>query len=286
MFIFKPVVSSEFEMVMDPYLCLKYFMMQEQYPSLLLQQASGILTVTVNRPQALNAINREVMGSLHDVFQDLKTDVSVKGVIITGAGDRAFIAGADIKDFSFEGEASKQNGTFGHEVFNMIEGSRKPVVAAINGFALGGGCELAMACHLRVATEHAKFGQPEINLGLIPGYGGTQRLPQLVGKAKALELLLTADIIDATEAYRLGLVNQVVPAGEHLSTATAMLGKIINKAPIAAGKIIELVNLHYHDFEQGLKKEIESFAACFQTEDAREGVAAFIEKRKPNFKGV
>ena len=259
--------------------------MQEKYPSLLVDLSEHILLVTVNRPRALNALNPEVMQGLSNLFGDIENDDEVRGVIITGAGDRAFIAGADIKGFSFDLLESKKTGAFGHALFDSIEAFRKPVIAAINGFALGGGCELAMACHIRVAGDHAKFGQPEINLGLIPGYGGTQRLPRLVGKGRALELLLTGDLIDVHEAHRIGLVNKVVSAGTEIEAARMLLQKILAKAPISAGKIIDLVNLHFEDAKKGFEEEISAFGQCFSTEDAREGIQAFIEKRKPNFKG-
>ena len=259
--------------------------MKGSYPSLLIDVEDRILTVTINRPDSLNALNQEVMESLNQLFIDVSSDRNIGGIIVTGAGERAFVAGADIKGFSFEDDATKKTSDFGQKVFDRIESCIKPVIAAVNGFALGGGCELAMACHIRIAGVKAKFGQPEINLGIIPGYGGTQRLPQLVGKGRAMELLLTADIIDAQEAFRMGLVNKVVEAGEEVSTARELLRKILEKAPLAASKIIELVNLHFVNVEQGYKKEIESFGECFRTEDAKEGIQAFIEKRKPNFVG-
>ncbi len=258
--------------------------MEQSYPGLAIDTSNRILTITINRPEALNAINAEVMLSLGEIFSEIEDNDRIAGIIITGAGEKAFVAGADIKAFTFDDE-SRKIGELGHRVFNAIESCSKPVVAAVNGFALGGGCELAMSCHLRLAGRHAKFGQPEINLGIIPGYGGTQRLPQLVGKGRALEMLLTGEMIDAAEAYRIGLVNQVVDSGKELEAAELVLKKIIGKAPMAAAKIIELVNLHFRDPEVGMLQEIESFGACFKTEDAVEGVKAFIEKRRPNFVG-
>jgi len=244
-----------------------------------------ILTVTINRPEALNAINAEVMQGLHDVFGEVAKREDLRGVIITGEGEKAFVAGADIKGFKFDDDSLQELGQFGYQTFGRIEQCRVPVIAAVNGFALGGGCELAMACHMRIASSNARFGQPEINLGIIPGYGGTQRLPLLIGKGKALELLLTADMINAADAKILGLVNHVVEPGEEVAKAREILLKIASKAPIAARKIIELVNKHYYNYDEGLQAEITAFGECFQTQDAKEGVAAFIEKRKADFTG-
>lgn len=248
-------------------------------------EEENILLLTINRPTALNAINGSVMLALHDIFGAVAQRDDLRGVILTGSGEKAFVAGADIKGFKFDTDSLQELGQFGYETFRRIEQCRIPVIAAINGFALGGGCELAMACHMRIASSNARFGQPEINLGIIPGYGGTQRLPQLIGKGKALELLLTADMIGAVEAKDLGLVNHVVEPGEEVTKAREILLKIATKAPIAAEKIIALVNKHYYNYEDGLQAEIKSFGECFQTEDAKEGVAAFIEKRKPTFTG-
>ncbi|MCB0592707.1 MAG: enoyl-CoA hydratase/isomerase family protein, partial [Phaeodactylibacter sp.] len=198
----------------------------------------------------------------------------------------AFVAGADIKEFlaldAAQGQAMAQRG---HNIFFSIERFPKPVIAAVNGFALGGGCELAMACHLRVATENARFGQPEVNLGLIPGYGGTQRLIQYIGKSKAIELLMTADMIGAEEAYRLGLVNYVVPPGEETAKAAELIAKIASKGPVAIAKVIESVNAYFQYNEDGFACEVQAFGVATGTEDFREGAAAFIEKRKPDFKG-
>ncbi len=257
----------------------------KDYPALRTVLEDRILIITIDRPESLNAMNADVMHSLNDLFQLIPGREDISGVIVTGAGDRAFVAGADIKSFSFEGDAGEQNSLFGHETLNLVESCPKPVVAAVNGFALGGGCELAMACHMRIAGKHAKFGQPEINLGLIPGYAGTQRLPELIGKARALELLLSGRMIDAAEALALGLVNQVVETGEEVPAAMKLLKKMAEKAPLAAEKIIALVNLHYQDRAAAYRAESQAFNACFKTEDAREGVDAFLEKRKPIFKG-
>lgn len=257
------------------------------YENLLVQDNDGILTVTINRERALNALNNQTMLELQRFFgEDAPGRSGLKGVILAGAGDKAFVAGADIKEFlalnAAQGQAMAQRG---HNIFFSIERFPRPVVAAINGFALGGGCELAMACHLRVATENARFGQPEVNLGLIPGYGGTQRLIQYIGKSKAVELLMTADMINAEEAYRLGLVNYVVPPGKEVEKAAELIGKIASKGPVAISKIIESVNAYFQYDADGFAAEVRAFGATTGTEDFREGAAAFIEKRKPEFKG-
>ncbi len=259
-----------------------------QYENLKLEVTDGIALLTISREKALNALNSQTMLELQHFFGEAAHDIEgLKGVIITGAGEKAFVAGADITEFSgFSGSEGMQFAKRGQDIFFSIEQFHRPVIAAVNGFALGGGCELAMACHLRIAGERAKFGQPEINLGLIPGYGGTQRLVQYIGKTKALELLMTADMIDANEAYRLGLVNYVVPVGEEVAKAKELLEKIAAKAPVAITKIIESVNAYYEEGVDGFWKEIDAFGECCTTEDFREGAAAFVEKRKANFKGV
>lgn len=257
------------------------------YENLLIQDEDGILLVTINREKALNALNRQTMDELGRFFgEDLPSRKGVKGVILTGAGDRAFVAGADIKEFlEMEEGQGVHMAQKGQNIFFLIERSSVPVVAAVNGFALGGGCELAMACHLRIAGEKARFGQPEVNLGLIPGYGGTQRLIQYIGKTKAMELLLTADMIDAQEALRLGLVNAVAPAGEEISAAKALLEKIATKGPVAIAKVIESVNAYFDAQSDGFHAEVHAFGVTASTRDFREGAAAFVEKRKPDFKG-
>ncbi len=260
-------------------------MLKATYPSLVIEADQKVITVAIDRPEALNAITETVMDSLSQVFMDLEDDKQYTGLIITGVGDKAFAAGADIKQFSFENDAAVLLSRKGHDTFNRIENFHLPVIAAINGFALGGGCELAMSCHLRIASREAKFGQPEVSLGLIPGYGGTQRLPQLIGKAKALELLLTGDLISANEALSLGLINAVVEPGDEISTAKKWLDKIGSKAPLAVQKIIRLVNQHYANPSDAFLQESEDFGASFQTADAREGIQAFLEKRKPKFMG-
>ncbi|MCC7245705.1 MAG: enoyl-CoA hydratase/isomerase family protein [Saprospiraceae bacterium] len=257
-----------------------------QYEILTLEINNGIAILTINREKALNALNRQTFSELEHFFGEAGHDIpDLKGVIITGAGEKAFVAGADITEFAGlspkEGMALSKRG---QDILYLIERFHKPVVAAIKGFALGGGCELAMACHLRIAGEKARFGQPEVNLGLTPGYGGTQRLVQYIGKTKALELLLTADMIGAEEAYRLGLVNAVVAPGEEMAKATELIEKIAAKAPYAVAKVIECVNAFYEEGD-GFWKEVDAFGECCATEDFKEGAAAFVEKRKANFTG-
>ncbi len=258
-----------------------------EFDNLRLETDGSILLVTLDREPALNALNMATMRSLRLLFSQWLPDRDdIRGVILTGAGPKAFAAGADIKEFQgLTPQEGRDLAAAGHETFFLIEQSPIPVIAAVNGFALGGGCELAMACHLRVAGEHAKFGQPEVNLGLIPGYGGTQRLIQYVGKGKAMELLLTADMIPASEALRLGLVNHVVAAGEEVAKAREILEKILSKGPVAIRKVIEAVNAYFTESTDGFHFEVESFGYTTGTRDFREGAQAFIEKRKPNFTG-
>ena len=254
------------------------------YSTLLTSIENQIFTVTINRPDKLNAINRDVMNDLDAVLDEIENNNEIKGVILTGAGQKGFVAGADITEFlglsKEEGQAMAQKG---QDIFFRIENNRKPIVAAVNGFALGGGCELAMACHFRIASENAKFGQPEVNLGLIPGYGGTQRLVHLIGKGRALELLLTGNMVDAQTALQYGLVNHVVPQEELLQKARTILTLITAKAPLALGKCITAANAAYTG--NGYQIEVEGFGECFATEDMKEGTAAFLEKRKPVFTG-
>ncbi len=257
------------------------------YQNLLVEVRNGVAIVTLNRPKALNALNHQTMRELKQFFgEDALSIEGLKGVVLTGAGEKAFVAGADISEFTAldreSGVAMAQNG---HDIFFLIERFAKPVVAAVNGFALGGGCELAMACHLRIAGATAKFGQPEVNLGIIPGYGGTQRLIQLIGKGKALELLMTADIIGADEAHRLGLANHVVESGKEVEKAIEIIEKIATKAPVAIAKVIECANAYFQDGVDGFKTEVVEFAQCVRTEDFKEGATAFLEKRKANFQG-
>ena len=257
------------------------------YQNLLVDYTDGIALVTLNRPKALNALNQQILEELRHFFEQrvLQLD-GLKGIILTGAGDKAFVAGADIKEFlDLNSDAAESMAHRGHQLFFRIERLRVPVIAAIEGFALGGGCELAMACHLRIASEKARFGQPEVNLGIIPGYGGTQRLTQLIGKGKALELMMTADMIGAEEAHRLGLVNHVVAPGESVAKAREIIRKVATKAPIAITKVIESVNAYYDHDQDGYLAEAKAFGASAGTADFKEGAAAFIEKRKADFKG-
>jgi len=257
------------------------------YQTLLTALDNGIFTVTINRPDKLNALNKDVMNDLLTVFSDeVPGNKEIKAVILTGSGSKSFVAGADISEFiglnSGEGMDLARKG---QDIFFRIENCTKPVVAAVNGFALGGGCELAMACHFRVASENAKFGQPEVNLGLIPGYGGTQRLVQLIGKGRALELLMTAGLIDAPTALQYGLVNYVVPGEELIAKTTSLLQTIIAKAPLAISRCITAANAVFDQSRNGYEVELESFGDCFDTDDMKEGAAAFLEKRKANFTG-
>lgn len=257
------------------------------YQNLHLANEEGILTITINRPDKLNALNLTTVEEIREAIQSAYDDDSIKGVIITGSGEKAFVAGADIKEIA---ELNEMNGRKfsenGQEVFALIENCHKPIVAAVNGFALGGGCELAMACHMRIAAPNAKFGLPEVNLGIIPGYGGTQRLTQLVGKGKAFEMMMTADMIQAMEAKGLGLVNHVVESQEALlPKCNEILAKVAKKAPLAIGMVIACVNAVFTADENGYQTEANSFASCCKTEDFKEGTAAFLEKREAEFKG-
>lgn len=255
--------------------------------NLLTNLDQGVLTITINRPEALNALNLDTLTELSAKIQESYQSADIKGVILTGAGEKAFVAGADIKELSsLSKEQAFALAEKGQTLFKAIEDCPKPVIAAINGFALGGGCEIAMACHIRLASSNAKFGQPEVNLGIIPGYGGTQRLTQLVGRGKALELILTGDLINAEEAKALGLVNHVVATRDELSAlAQKIMHKIISKGPIAIRNVIKAVNAGF-DFERsGYKSEATLFAECATTADFKEGTSAFIEKRPANFTG-
>ncbi len=257
------------------------------YENLLYEKRDGVAFITINRPKVLNALNRRTLEELYACVRDFHADDALRAAVLTGAGEKSFVAGADINELAvLSPVAGRDYGLFGQSVLDRIERGGKPVIAAINGFALGGGCELAMACHLRLASENAKLGQPEVKLGLIPGYGGTQRLARLVGKGRALQHVLIGDPISAEEAYRIGLVNAVVPAGELLATAEAWAKKIAANAPLAIRFAIEAVN---HGLEmtlpEGLYLEATLFSLCATTEDMKEGTKAFLEKRPAKFTG-
>lgn len=257
------------------------------YQTLLFETRDGIAFVTVNRPDKLNALNDQVMAELADAVERITTTPDVRGALITGAGPKAFIAGADIGDLSRQGPFDgKARAMRGQAVLRRLETCGKPVIAAVNGYALGGGCELAMACHLRIASDTAKFGQPEVKLGIAPGYGGTQRLPRLVGKGIALQLILTGEMIDAQEAYRIGLVNKVVPAAELLAESEKLLRGILAMAPLAVRLCLEAVDQGLEmTLDEGLLLEANHFGLLAATNDMKEGTQAFLEKRPPRFEG-
>jgi enoyl-CoA hydratase len=246
-----------------------------------------IFTITINRPDKLNALNRTVMSELDEAVNEIYVNKDIRGAVITGAGPKAFVAGADISEFhGLNPDEGEELARRGQEIFERIEESPKPIIAAVNGFALGGGCELAMACHFRLCVPTARFGQPEVNLGIIPGYGGTQRLTRIVGKGKAIELMLTGRMMDASEALQSRLVNYIVEPDELLTKSQEILRIIAEKAPIAVAKIIESANLAEEGgLGDGFLFEQEAFGECFDTEDMKEGTTAFLEKRKPVFKG-
>lgn len=256
------------------------------YQTLLTGLENGVLIITINRPDKLNALNAAVFTDLNNVVDEINNTAEIKSAIITGAGPKAFVAGADISEFgSLDKTAAMALAKRGQDIFAKIENSPKPIVAAVNGFALGGGCELAMACHFRVAAENAKFGQPEVNLGLIPGYGGTQRLVQLIGKGKAMELLMSAHMIDANEAKQLGLVNYVTTAETLLEHTKKILDIINTKAPLAVAGCIKAANAVFDETKDGFAEEIKEFGNSFDTQDMKEGTTAFLEKRKAVFTG-
>ena len=256
------------------------------FQTLLTTLENGIYTITINRPDKLNALNKYVFTDLNTALNEIESNAEIKSVIITGAGAKAFVAGADIAEFGGLNKADAMVlAKRGQDIFARIENSAKPIVAAVNGFALGGGCELAMSCHFRVAAENAKFGQPEVNLGLIPGYGGTQRLVQLIGKGKAMELLMSAHMIDANEAKQLGLVNYVTTAETLLEHTKKILEIINSKAPLAVAGCIKAANAVYDETKDGYALEIEEFGNAFATDDMKEGTTAFLEKRKAIFNG-
>ncbi|MBS1577085.1 MAG: enoyl-CoA hydratase/isomerase family protein [Bacteroidetes bacterium] len=256
------------------------------YSTLLVQIENGTYTITINRPDKLNALNKTVINELSAAIDEVYTNPDIKSAIITGAGPKAFVAGADISEFlelnAGQGEELARHGQ--KNVFDKIENCAKPIIAAVNGFALGGGCELALSCHFIYASENAKFGQPEVNLGLIPGYGGTQRLTQLIGRNRSMELIMTGNMLTAKEAMEYGMVNKVTNAEDLLSKTKETLQLIQSKAPVAVAKVIECIN-HFDHTQQGYDFEIKKFGECFATEDMKEGASAFLEKRKANFKG-
>jgi len=255
--------------------------------NVLCEKRGAIAYVTVNRPKVLNALNHQTWADLRTAFEEVRDDAEARGVILTGAGEKAFIAGADISELAHvTAVEAERSSSFGQAVLNLIENLGKPVIAAVNGFALGGGCETAMACTIRVAAENAKFGQPEVKLGLLPGGGGTQRLPRLVGKGRALQLILSGETINATEAHRIGLVNEVVPATDLIPRAEAILKQIFANAPIAVKYSLEAVNKGLETSQaEGLALEASFFGICAATEDKKEGTSAFLEKRPAQFQG-
>jgi enoyl-CoA hydratase len=257
------------------------------FENILVTVENQIGQITINRPSKLNALNVATIQELHNAFETLESNNDVNVIIITGEGEKAFVAGADISEFAnFSVDEGAQLATQGQELlFDFVENLKTPVIAAVNGFALGGGLELAMACHFRVASDNAKMGLPEVSLGVIPGYGGTQRLPQLIGKGRAMELIMTAGMIDAETAKIYGLVNHVVPQSELLEFTKSIATKIIRNSPMAIKKAIKAINANYKDGVNGFETEIRNFSKCFGTEDFKEGTTAFLEKRKANFSG-
>lgn len=256
------------------------------FENLLTSELNEVLVITINRPDKLNALNKKTVQEIGEAISYAKASREVKAVIITGSGAKSFVAGADISEFiGLSAEQGKKLSQLGQDVFRTIETCPKPVIAAVNGFALGGGCELSMACHLRIASENAKFGQPEVNLGLIAGYGGTQRLIQYIGKTKAMELHMTADTITAEQALQLGLVNYVVPQEQLMTRCMELMEKIKSKSPKAITGVINSVNAYFENGVDGFKSEVDEFGKCFATEDFKEGTTAFMEKRKAVFSG-
>lgn len=258
------------------------------FKNLLLENSDSIAVVKINRPDKLNALNSETMENLKNIFTELQNDDETSVIILTGSGEKAFAAGADISELSKLDEISgKAFAEKGQAIFNLIENLSKPVIAAVNGFALGGGCELALACHIRLASENAKFGQPEVNLGIIPGFGGSQRLTRLINSGRSMEYILTGDMIDANEAFRIGLINKIYKKEELLTKAKEMAIKIASKARHAVGSAVKAVNMADEiSGSEGQKYEASLFAICCGTNDFKEGTSAFLEKRKPNFKNL
>lgn len=257
------------------------------YENIISETYEGITTITVNRPNKLNALNKATIAELHDAFEVADADKSIRVIIVTGSGEKAFVAGADISEFAhFNVEKGRELSAEGQELlFDFIENLSTPTIAAINGFALGGGLELAMACHFRIASDNAKMGLPEVSLGVIPGYGGTQRLPQLIGKGRAMEMIMTAGMIDAQTALNYGLVNHVTTQEELMALADKIATKILRNSPVAIKAAIKSINANFKDGVNGFKTEIKQFGKCFGTEDFKEGTSAFLEKRKAEFPG-
>jgi len=256
-----------------------------EYKNILLEYADSNAYITINRPKKLNALNKETIAELHDAFDEVEKDKNVRVIILTGSGEKAFVAGADISEFAdFDESQGSELARKGQEIlFSFIEDLNTPVIAAVNGFALGGGLELAMACHFRVASDNAKMGLPEVSLGVIPGYGGTQRLPQLVGKGKAMEMIMTAGMISAEEAKNYGLVNYVVSQEELIPLCEKLADKITKNSGTAISAAIKAINANFKDGINGFGVEIDQFGNCFGTKDFKEGTNAFLEKRKPKF---
>ncbi len=257
------------------------------FENIIITTENNCATITINRPTKLNALNRATIQELHFAFNTLELDSETKVIILTGSGEKAFVAGADISEFAnFSIEEGAQLAAQGQELlFDFVEKLKKPVIAAINGFALGGGLELAMACHFRIASDNSKMGLPEVSLGVIPGYGGTQRLPQLIGKGRAMEMIMTAGMVTAEDAFRTGLVNHVVPQAELLDFTKGIAQRILKNSPMAISQAIKAVNANFKNGVNGYETEIKAFGKCFGTEDFKEGTTAFLEKRKAEFKG-
>lgn len=256
------------------------------FKNLLLQHRDGILTVFINRPDKLNALNVLTMGEIRQLIQSATEDPNIKGIVFTGSGLKSFVAGADISELTELTELNARKfSENGQETFEMIEMCPKPVIAAVNGYALGGGCELALACHIRVASTNARFGLPEVKLGIIPGYGGTQRLTQIIGKGRAFEMIMTAEPISAEYAKEIGLVNHVTSSEDLLEKAYVILRKIIENAPIAIAQVVESINAVYNEEEDGYQTEANSFGICCKSDDFKIGTAAFLEKKKAVFRG-
>jgi enoyl-CoA hydratase len=269
------------------YLLNNTFLTMTDLKNILTEEKNGVLYLTVNREDKMNALNIDTLEEIRIIFEEVVDNKSIKAVILTGSGEKAFVAGADISEIASLNEVNARKfAENGQDIFSMIENCHKPVIAVTNGYTLGGGCELAMACHMRVATANARFGQPEVNLGIIPGYGGTQRLTLLVGRGKANELMMTGDMIGADEAKTLGLVNYVLPTkAEAMEKAEELILKIMSKAPLAIGMVVDCVNAVFLPEEDGFQTEANSFARCVKSGDYKEGTSAFLEKRRPSFKG-